>query len=302
MSEYLGIIGRRLDRAKKQFEELGREADSFIDSDAVQLIRVAKREGEEMVTTFTLEVNKAIPDHLRLIFGDSINNMRSACDNFVVQLGNDRRITKPGGGVVQEKELQFPVFRDRRKFEQFKKKFVFAQGIAEVLESVQPYNPYVNKYGRQFVDEFHPLHVASELWNVQKHRLPLKIVGITPQSTIESNGLAMVSNASNVVTQATFNVRYKEEDHMEWRTVAKAELMTGNVVESGKEYAKISVPLSEAKRQAESQVLIVMVLAEGSPAPGAPAVQLLGDLHGYITQQIYDRLAPFCALDSKGGK
>ncbi|GEM_PF-5821502 len=315
MSNEIKSARNRLRRARDHAEKFNREARDFIQSGAYQVVREAKPEGQDTLVTFTFLVTQPLTDELELTFGDSINQLRSACDNLIVALavksGLDKAL-KPS----KMRFLGFPVMLEPRAvagggvrhFEGWAKDYPFRADILAFLESLQPYNAYIDGKGSSFVGSMHPLFILNGLWNQDKHRLPLKVTAVnTVHGVLVDVGSPDRSVTWTITVAEDGSTRMSDVEmseivvrEVDGQTIHRPVVYGGNLasgsIQSGTEYARVTLVKGEPIDNVQAPIAIDIRLDEEAEfAPGALAYKLLVTLHDYVSREFIDKAEGFFA-------
>ena len=165
----------KIDRAKEHCDALGKYVDDTfaVEANRPRLgIRFDADTKDHIVFINYMPDLSVFLDRCSLIYGDAVNNLRVALDRVAYQLA----LLHTGGKIQAEAKIQFPICDTLESFNNFKTqrlKEISPVHIA-IMERVQGYHT---------IDEnvclgmyFHPLVMLRELVNIDKHRLPIKLV------------------------------------------------------------------------------------------------------------------------------
>jgi len=159
----------KLVRAAKHLDELRGEVQSYIDKKPMDLSWESIPWRDEFVNIFARDENLIglvprvripIPDEFAPIIGDVVHNLRSALDIMIFDL------LAPQLGDETHRSIEFPFWRcDRSK----QRSMRFVERLPEVAVLVEAWEPF--PYGRS------RLHVLHDMWNMDKHRSIIPILG-----------------------------------------------------------------------------------------------------------------------------
>ncbi len=280
----------RLRRAKQHLDKFDKECSAFLNSGAYEIIQDVSSEKEGQQVTFTFKVTKEIPREIGLTFGDSIHQMRSACDNLVVQLAQIQK-------VKNADRLYFPVYYIESKFEKFKNENHLSNNVLAVLEKLQPYKNYINKENASLSGFDHPTHILQRLWNNDKHCQILKVVGVNKQSALNVGGVNVFGASEGSVffnnVELIDCVVVNQFGHStKIPNVALGELHSGELIEDGAIILKLDVKDGQPIDDIKVHVIPEIVLGKDEPvAPNMPAHKLLLEMHDYVSREIIGELA-----------
>ncbi|TQJ51841.1 hypothetical protein [Phycicoccus sp. SLBN-51] len=132
-----------------QFDDMLHE---YLDSDPITLQRQIQPDGETVA--IALRVSEPVPIELSLLVGEITHQMRSALDHLAYAL-------VIAAGNVPTRRTTFPVLLAAPQNGLRIDGGVRPDALA-AIESLQPY--------QRRDASAHPLHVLTELWNIDKHR------------------------------------------------------------------------------------------------------------------------------------
>ncbi len=126
-------------------------------------------------------------DRCSLILGDTVHNLRSALDRLAYRLA----LLHTGGNIRKPKSIQFPICDSIEAFYSAKDRWLseIAPDHVAIMERFQGYHRVDGSHA--IGSNIHPLSKLRELVNVDKHRLPIKLV-------IPANNIANPTSASTV--------------------------------------------------------------------------------------------------------
>jgi hypothetical protein len=152
-------------RAEEHYESLKSEMAAYIEPRPYRLIQEGDSQSGEY--TFRLEITRQPPDHLAMMIGDCLQNLRSSLDHMLWQIVY--RATGKDSGTCQ-----FPIFgsrshHDKRNRSGIKIGETTIQDVPKaawgLIERLQPYN------AANGPTDDNPLLLLTNLNNRDKHRV-----------------------------------------------------------------------------------------------------------------------------------
>jgi hypothetical protein len=155
-ANHLKVSQAKIDRAKFHVEELKEQLRKGSRDEMEGVTFEVDLEAKELIVR-----NKTTTDfinHLSIIAGEVVHQLRSALDHAVWQLVIE------GGGEPKEGFTGFPISRQKTDYEKRGTAMIngVKPGIKALIDAFQPIGPdYANS----------PLYLLNEFWNRDKHRL-----------------------------------------------------------------------------------------------------------------------------------
>lgn len=153
-------IRLKIERAKEHIRSLDVAIQQFIASNPYTLGAKPHHIAAIHHTTLYIAAVKPVPEHLPLIVGDAIHNLRSALDHIIWQL------VEVGGGTPN-RDTYFPISESAQQYKSAIGKGEIqkiASDAREIIQSVQPYVTFDQT-----------LWLIHQLDIVDKHRLLLTV-------------------------------------------------------------------------------------------------------------------------------
>ena len=297
LNDDIALALEGIDHAREHMDELKRRTRKFIKSGAYGVIRDRKPKGNTIEYSFRFQVREAIPNKWRFLFGDAIHGLRAPCDHLINALGAKY-------GFNPNSRLEFPVSTQLgtvditsgngdgfAKWRFDKKRFPIA--LLDVLEKLQPFNPYTTSRGN-LVNEHHPLRILHDFWNRDKHKARLVVTAVNPANLITYPGFASnVSASGGSVSSHSSGVSF-QRDGGPMEVIFDVVSTAGQVVEDGTVFATVTLPISGDPNDIKTPFVVQVTLDKDSEvAPCYPAYPLLVDLHDFVRNEIITRLVPF---------
>lgn len=174
------IARLRLDRAMEHINEFDAETRDFFTRDSFGIEVNPYTEGGQDRVSYQFRMSQEIPQHLGIIAGECIHNLRVILDSIIWELAGKHcsprheRIAFPVCKCPSQyrKTLATPTFKDINDF---------PPAAKTLIESLQPYN-------RGYADApyKHPLSIIHNLWNDDKHRTPALTLAFV--GSVDMNG------------------------------------------------------------------------------------------------------------------
>lgn len=142
----------KIARALELLLQFDDELHNYMDADPIRFQRQIQPDGETMV--IALQVTEPAPLNLSLLVGEITHQMRSALDHLAYAL-------VLAAGNTPTRRTAFPVLTIRPAGGLRIDGGVSSAAMA-VIEEFQPY--------QRMDATAHPLHLLTELWNIDKHR------------------------------------------------------------------------------------------------------------------------------------
>ncbi|MGD0050780.1 MAG: hypothetical protein ABSD03_03030 [Vulcanimicrobiaceae bacterium] len=151
----------KVDRAKKHIDELNAEVRKFADRNPYRIVlEPSFNPGNPAMVALTLRIREQLPDHLALIVGDIVHNLRSSLDHLVCCL-------VPNG--ASDKDVQFPFTSSASTLEATIKSRHIDRAKPNAVDAIRGLKPYAG--GND------PLNGIQLLDNMDKHRLLIPVAG-----------------------------------------------------------------------------------------------------------------------------
>lgn len=154
---------RKVWRAKQHIASLKHEIENFFDTDPYQIS--VGRDGERRPVYY---IHSALPtpDHLPLLAGDAIQNLRAALDHLAYEIVCSETQTPTSQQPASVKAIYFPIAEDKAKYDKIKfaRLPAVSKEIVDVFDSLKPYSG-----GNDDLWRLHQLSV------IEKHRLLLTV-------------------------------------------------------------------------------------------------------------------------------
>jgi hypothetical protein len=252
----------KVDRAKEHIGDLEAVIQEFFQTGPYKI--TVKDNPETDRREWIVDEVADLPARLALITGDAVHNLRSALDHLIWQL------VIANGGEPDEMRTEFPVWRDKTKFEAGKPGNAkgISKGALKVFYGLKPY-----KGGNE------ALWLLSRLDIIDKHRLVLAV------------GTGYQSLEYNIGAQ--FRALAVEAPSGNWPTdvpdiilpILPAERYP---IEPG--VAVFGVPLGDTSHD-DVKFRFEIAFEESDVREGEPVLKVLGELAGFVNEVI-DLFAP----------
>ena len=159
-SNYLHLARHRLAWASGRLDYFERDTDIFLSGGPYEVVSRIQPEGDvRSRIKYSFRVRREAPLLLRFRAADAIHNLRAVVDNLVWGLGQLY-------GADERLSLEFHKSSDSRSTKYLSKTKRLPIEIQQWIVNQQPYN---RPAGQPPSD----LHLLHQLWNRDKHRLPL---------------------------------------------------------------------------------------------------------------------------------
>jgi hypothetical protein len=275
IKDAFSVAGRRLERAAKKADEVLRQMRDYVNSGAITVDRDFEEADGKTYVTFTLKVVKPPPNDISLELGEVFHQARAPLDNVINSLA-------PHLNVKCDRFLGFPARLTEAEFDKWLAKYPFPRPASDAIRRVQPFNTVQRKddkgagIGPEFFGKHHPLWILNSLSNQDKHYVPIEIKVIQkttaagviggPMARAGSTGMLIGGKQSISVTKSDGNQE----------VIYEAEVSSGNLIESGMQYARVLVTDPATCDQIIAPVTAELIIArESRAAAGAPVAQVM---------------------------
>ncbi|RYG24261.1 hypothetical protein EON82_11345 [bacterium] len=293
MTEGIDEAKGRLDWAKRQIDRFTEDCEAYERSRPVEVVRSKSRSAAGVELSLKMKVVKPLSHDLRFMFGECVHHLRSTLDGLVVALAKQEAITKANGSPIEENRLGFPVYESSVvAFNNFGKNYAFPRPILDFLEGLQPYHPETGINNLPSTGKNHPLWMLNRLWNEDKHKMPLRVVGLQGETEILVGGA--ISFAWNGYDPGRHTFEGNMIDGRPTPDFYTESMSSDNTISNGVEFGKIVMTKNPDDRWFVFRVGAQVSLDKFSAvAPGQPAAPLLAHLHPYVNDRVLAGIEPF---------
>jgi hypothetical protein len=174
--------------------------------------------------------------------------------------------------------------------------------LLATLESLQPYNEFIEHTGHTRVGSAHPLYILNAFWNQDKHHVPLKVTATLKANSLQADvlGTPFITTTSSTVSGGASSVvessvRSRPSDsNSEWTTHVETRIVTGGPISSGVEFARCTAPTQELLDRIRPSVTVDLTIDETAPAAaGSSAARLYRELYDFVHREVVVKLEPF---------
>jgi hypothetical protein len=175
----------KVERTWQHLEQFNAQARSFFETQPYAFT-LGPADGEEGWTAIYVHVRRKAPDHLSLVFGDAVHNLRSALDHLAYQLA---LVLGTGPG----RRTQWPIFDDAANFARLGDPYL--AGIVEPQRTrVANLQPFKDPDGLRWLSLLHELDIADK-----HHVLGQSIPAPTDVEVVLPTGTVHVRNSQGPV-------------------------------------------------------------------------------------------------------
>jgi len=175
MSASLDGVKAKIERAKGYFVDLENLIREWIAIPENQIAASTVIDHPEGKQTFATAALTPIPVIFSLAIGDFVHNLRSALDHLAWQLVIASPPNSPG------RETAFPIWITNTPKQAANRLKLLGLFRPDIVIAINSYQPYQRSASNPASD---PLHILSELDNIDKHRLLLVVLPDVPFSLI----------------------------------------------------------------------------------------------------------------------
>lgn len=268
MTDSLQGVRVKMNRAAEHLEVLNKEIARFLASNPYRISRERHSDGNSSTYTFRVHVINDPPDDiLSPVMGDALQNMRSALDHIVWQIGLKEKRNP-------NRRLAFPIVRTPDDFQEVRGKREFKEIDTLALDAIEKLQPYK----RGDVDR-DPLLIVHELARLDRHQT-LRFLG-----GVQSGMSVSVS-------------RYGENDRLYIPanfSPPTNEIVTVGPFKPGAIVTQLVSTGAEPGMDMDYEASFVIGLREAPEGPQRPIMKLLVDGWTLIDTTIIPALVPFTA-------
>jgi hypothetical protein len=253
-------LSAKIVRANLHIRDLQTASDAFLGPNPYGVLEEHDTQTREFIYRVTRMPD--VPDPIRAILGDAVNNLRSALDHTAWAFGE--RCVPP---IKDERDIYFPIHDSATKYEAFKTRRIVQdlwRGAIDVLDQIKPY-----KGGSDL------LWKLGELNNRDKHRLLIAVASV-------NNARTMTMTELEKARESWTGERPKEVfipadlAHIVPSDMPTRILKTGDVL--------LRFPDSEAEHK--PKVMIQIALAEIGVSYGEPLIPLIYGIQSVVSYAV----------------